>query len=122
MYGISAPILVPAGGTEHNSNAVFTLLRIELNMEWIAGFIIAATVGLTGMGGGSFTVPVLVLIGLPTAEAVGTAMIFAAALRLISSASRMSVKTGPRRKLKLDDAMLKTLVPVMSDGIRSGVN
>src|SRR5438477_10613794 len=51
-------------------------------MEWIAGFIIAATVGLTGMGGGSFTVPVLVLIGLPTAEAVGTAMIFAAVLRL----------------------------------------
>ena len=52
-------------------------------MEWIAGFIIAATVGLTGMGGGSFTVPVLVLIGLPTAEAVGTAMIFAAVLRLV---------------------------------------
>lgn len=52
-------------------------------MEWIAGFVIAVTVGLTGMGGGSFTVPVLVLMGLPTAEAVGTAMVFAAALRLV---------------------------------------
>jgi len=52
-------------------------------MEWIAGFVIAVTVGLTGMGGGSFTVPVLVLMGLPTAEAVGTAMVFAAVLRLV---------------------------------------
>lgn len=51
-------------------------------MEWIAGFVIAATVGLTGIGGGSFTVPVLVLLGVPAVEAVGTAMIFAAILRL----------------------------------------
>jgi uncharacterized protein len=52
-------------------------------MEWIIGFVIAATVGLTGMGGGSFTVPALVLIGMPTAPAVGTAMVFAAVLRLL---------------------------------------
>lgn len=52
-------------------------------MEWVAGFLIAVTVGLTGIGGGSFTVPVLVLLGLPAAEAVGTAMIFAAVLRLV---------------------------------------
>jgi uncharacterized protein len=51
-------------------------------MEWIAGFVIAATVGLTGIGGGSFTVPILVLAGVPTLEAVGTAMVFAAILRL----------------------------------------
>ncbi|MBZ5534056.1 MAG: sulfite exporter TauE/SafE family protein [Acidobacteriia bacterium] len=54
-------------------------------MEWIAGFVIATTVGLTGMGGGSFTVPILVLAGLPTAEAVGTAMLFAAFLRLVAA-------------------------------------
>jgi len=52
-------------------------------MEWIAGFLVALTVGLTGIGGGSFTVPVLVLIGVSTNEAVGTAMIFASVLRLI---------------------------------------
>jgi uncharacterized protein len=55
-------------------------------MEIIIGFLIAATVGLTGMGGGSFTTPALVLLaGLSGAEAVGTAMIFAAVLRLLAA-------------------------------------
>ena len=52
-------------------------------MEWIAGFVIAATMGLTGIGGGSLTVTVLALAGLPIAESVGTAMIFSAVLRLV---------------------------------------
>jgi len=52
-------------------------------MEGIVGFLIAATVGLTGIGGGSFTMPVLVLLGLPPTAAVGTAMVFAAVLRLV---------------------------------------
>src|SRR5687767_12310471 len=43
-------------------------------------------------------------------------------VRFISSARSMSVKTGPWRKLKAEVATLKTLVPVMSEGIRSGVN
>jgi uncharacterized protein len=52
----------------------------------IVGFLIAATVGLTGVGGGSFTTPALVLlVGLPAAEAVGTALVFAAILRLIAA-------------------------------------
>ena len=55
-------------------------------MEVLIGFLIAATVGLTGMGGGSFTTPALVLIaGLSGTEAVGTAMIFAAVLRLVAA-------------------------------------
>jgi uncharacterized protein len=50
------------------------------------GFVIALAVGLTGIGGGSFTVPVLLLIvGLPAGEAVGTAFVFAAVLRLIAA-------------------------------------
>ena len=54
-------------------------------MEVVLGFLIAATVGVTGIGGGSFTTPALVLlIGLPSGEAVGTAMVFAAILRLIA--------------------------------------
>jgi hypothetical protein len=54
--------------------------------EAIIGFLIAATVGLTGMGGGSFTTPVLVLLaGLPAGEAVGTALIFAAILRVLAA-------------------------------------
>src|SRR5437868_460179 len=52
----------------------------------IVGFLIAATVGLTGIGGGSFTTPALVLlVGLPAAEAVGTALVFAAVLRVIAA-------------------------------------
>jgi uncharacterized membrane protein YfcA len=55
-------------------------------IEVIVGFLIATTVGLTGMGGGSFTTPALVIfVGLPAGEAVGTAMIFAAVLRLFAA-------------------------------------
>lgn len=55
-------------------------------MEVVLGFLIAATVGITGIGGGSFTTPALVLlVGLPAGEAVGTAMVFAAVLRLIAA-------------------------------------
>lgn len=57
-----------------------------MQIEVIAGFLIAATVGLTGIGGGSFTTPVLVLLaGLPAGEAVGTALIFAAVLRVLAA-------------------------------------
>jgi uncharacterized protein len=50
------------------------------------GFLIALAVGLTGIGGGSFTVPALVLIvGLAANSAVGTAFVFAGVLRLIAA-------------------------------------
>lgn len=52
----------------------------------LLGFAIALTVGLTGIGGGSFTVPALLLLfGLPATEGVGTAFIFAGILRLIAA-------------------------------------
>ena len=52
----------------------------------LLGFIIALAVGLTGIGGGSFTVPALLLVvGLPAGEAVGTAFVFAGVLRLIAA-------------------------------------
>jgi uncharacterized protein len=54
-------------------------------MQYLIGFLIALAVGLTGIGGGSFTVPALVLIvGLPAGAAVGTAFVFAGVLRLIA--------------------------------------
>ena len=47
---------------------------------------IALAVGLTGIGGGSFTVPALVLIvGLAPGASVGTAFVFAGVLRLIAA-------------------------------------
>src|SRR5258707_2307032 len=55
-------------------------------MNFLLGFLIAAAVGLTGIGGGSFTVPALVLLaGLTAGEAVGTAFLFAGVLRLIAT-------------------------------------
>jgi uncharacterized membrane protein YfcA len=52
----------------------------------LLGFAIALAVGLTGIGGGSFTVPALLLIaGLPAGEAVGTAFVFAGVLRLVAA-------------------------------------
>jgi len=55
-------------------------------MHLLLGFFIALAVGLTGIGGGSFTVPaLLLLVGLPAGEAVGTAFVFAGVLRLIAA-------------------------------------
>jgi hypothetical protein len=55
-------------------------------MHILIGFLIALAVGLTGIGGGSFTVPALVLIaGLSAETAVGTAFVFAGVLRLIAA-------------------------------------
>jgi uncharacterized protein len=55
-------------------------------MNFLVGFLIATAVGLTGIGGGSFTVPALVLLaGLTAGEAVGTAFLFAGVLRLIAA-------------------------------------
>lgn len=50
------------------------------------GFAIAFAVGLTGIGGGSFTVPALLLFaGLSAGEAVGTAFVFAGIVRLVAA-------------------------------------
>src|SRR5229473_4355398 len=55
-------------------------------MNFLIAFLIAAAVGLTGIGGGSFTVPALVLLaGLPAGEAVGTAFVFAGVLRSVAA-------------------------------------
>jgi len=55
-------------------------------MTFLLGFLIAMAVGLTGIGGGSFTVPALILlVGLPVNLAVGTAFLFAAVLRTIAA-------------------------------------
>jgi uncharacterized membrane protein YfcA len=51
--------------------------------EAVVGFLIALSVATTGVGGGSFTTPALVLFfGIPAAEAVGTALVFSFILRI----------------------------------------
>ncbi len=54
--------------------------------QLLIGFAIALAVGLTGIGGGSFTVPALLLFaGLSAGEAVGTAFVFAGVVRLVAA-------------------------------------
>jgi len=54
--------------------------------QLLIGFVVALAVGLTGIGGGSFTVPALLLFaGLSAGEAVGTAFVFAGVVRLVAA-------------------------------------
>ena len=78
-------------------------------MYSVIGFIIAIAVGMTGIGGGSFTVPALVLLaGLASGEAVGTAFLFAGVLRLIAAPFYLADKQIHSKYLWL---MLKGAVP-----------
>src|SRR5215510_2402993 len=55
-------------------------------MTTLAGFLIATTIGLTGIGGGVLTAPVLLLfLGLPAPQAVGTALVFVAIVKLFAA-------------------------------------
>src|SRR5215472_12523183 len=52
-------------------------------MEVLVGFLIAAAIGLTGVGGGTLTAPVLMLyFNLSPATSVGTALSFSAIIKL----------------------------------------
>lgn len=52
-------------------------------MTFLLGFLIAAAVGLTGVGAGSLTAPLLILLfGQQPAAAVGTALVFTMAIKL----------------------------------------
>ena len=73
------------------------------------GFLIALAVGLTGIGGGSFTVPVLLLIaGMPATAAVGTAFVFAGVLRLLAAPFYLAGRQVHGRYLK---ALLLGAIP-----------
>lgn len=53
-------------------------------MEFVAGFLIALAIALTGVGGGVITAPVLMLFfGVPPARSVGTSLLFAAIIKVL---------------------------------------
>lgn len=84
-------------------------------MNFVIGFLIAAAVGLTGIGAGSFTVPALMLlVGLTAGEAVGTAFLFAGVLRLIAAPFYLLGKQVHSRYLWL---LLQGAVPGLLVGI-----
>jgi uncharacterized protein len=54
-------------------------------MEFALGFIIAVFIALTGVGAGSLTTPLLILLlGLPAKQCVGTALIFGTVVKILS--------------------------------------
>jgi hypothetical protein len=55
-------------------------------MEVALGFLIAVAVGMTGMGGGVLAAPTLILVmGMPAVEAVGTSLLFVTAVKLAAA-------------------------------------
>ncbi len=53
-------------------------------MIFLLGFFIALAIGITGVGGGTITVPVLIVfLNVAPAKTVGTALVFAAVVKLI---------------------------------------
>src|SRR5438046_405739 len=53
-------------------------------MEFVAGFLIALAIAITGVGGGVITAPVLMLFfGMAPAQSVGTSLLFAALVKLL---------------------------------------
>jgi len=71
-------------------------------MNFAIGALIALAVGLTGIGGGSFTVPALViLVGLSANASVGTAFVFAGVLRLLATPFYLAGKNVHGRYLLL---------------------
>lgn len=81
----------------------------------LLGFLIAVCVGLTGIGGGSFTVPALLLVaGLPPAEAVGTTFVFAGVLRLLAAPFYLATRQVHSRYFRL---LLLGAVPGLAIGM-----
>lgn len=59
-------------------------------MEYLAGFLIAVCIALTGVGAGTITAPILILfLHVPTGVAVGTALAYAAIVKLIVAPAQM---------------------------------
>ena len=66
------------------------------------GFLIALAVGLTGVGAGSITAPILILFfAISPSEAVGTALIYAAIIKLIVAPMYLIRKQVDRRVILL---------------------
>lgn len=71
-------------------------------MPFLVGFLIALAVGLTGVGAGSITAPILILFfTISPAESVGTALIFGAIIKLVVAPMYLMRKQVNRRVMAL---------------------
>jgi len=84
-------------------------------MTYLLGFVIAIAIGLTGVGAGTLTTPLLILtVGLPARIAVGTALIFGAVVKIITSPVYMARRQVDWRTLSI---MLAGGVPGVLVGV-----
>ena len=78
-------------------------------MELLLGFLIAALIAMTGVGAGTVTAPLLILfLGVPVPEAVGTALAYSAAVKLLVVPVQIARKNVMWRTLGV---MLATGIP-----------
>ncbi len=74
-------------------------------MIYALGFLIALAIGITGVGGGTITVPVLMLfVHLAPDKTVGTALAFAAACEDPGRAGLLGTETGQLSNSRIDAA------------------
>jgi uncharacterized membrane protein YfcA len=84
-------------------------------MIYLLGFVIAVAIGLTGVGAGTLTTPLLILtVGLPARIAVGTSLIFGAVVKIITSPVYMARRQVDGRTLGI---MLTGGVPGVLIGV-----
>jgi hypothetical protein len=84
-------------------------------MVYLLGFVIAVAIGLTGVGAGTLTTPLLILtVGLPARIAVGTSLIFGAVVKIITSPVYMARRQVDWRTLGI---MLAGGVPGVIIGV-----
>jgi uncharacterized protein len=83
-------------------------------LQIAVGFLIALMIGLTGVGGGTMTVPILVLfMGIPAPAAVGTALAFSAIVKIPAGLLYL-------REHKVDFAVLRWLLMGGLPGVLAG--
>ncbi len=71
-------------------------------MPFVVGFLIAMAVGLTGVGAGSITAPILIMFfATSPADSVGTALIFAAVIKMVVAPMYLMRKQVDRRVMTL---------------------
>src|SRR5437763_743046 len=109
----------PAGGRGRSSSAVFTFPHnnpARVAMEFVAGFLIALAIAVTGVGGGVITAPVLMLFfGMAPAQSVGTSLLFAALVKLLVVPVYLYRRLVNRRVLAL--MLLGGLPGVLAGGL-----
>jgi hypothetical protein len=77
-------------------------------VEALLGFAIALAIGMTGFGGGTLTVPALILLwNVPAAQSIGTAMIFSTIVKLVAVPSY----------LVRGQISTRALVPLLAGGL-----